>query len=94
MAAMNDALRPDLEVILDQLGMDLEPAGEVTRCADWVQEVPSAVWTVRHGLGRRPLVQVVVGDEVVTPASVRHSADSMTCYIAFQTPTAGTARLV
>lgn len=54
---------------------------------EFAQEMPSMVWTVLHNFGRRPLVQVLVDDEVVA-ADVSH-LDLNTMRVTFSTPQSG-----
>jgi len=57
------------------------------------QALAAATWTIRHGLGRRPLVQLATDDGEVVHADVVH-LDLNTALVAFAQPATGTARLV
>jgi hypothetical protein len=52
-----------------------------------IQTVPSAGWTVHHGLNRLPNVSVLLGDETIGVA-VQH-IDNNTLYIPFSIPVTG-----
>lgn len=56
------------------------------------QSTPSAGWTVAHGLGHKPLVQVEVGGEVVL--SDIQFIDDNNLFIEFASACSGTATLI
>lgn len=61
------------------------------------QSVPSADWTIPHGLGARPLVSVQVLEQgavqVILPKSVEYP-DDQTVVVRFSVARSGTARLI
>lgn len=57
------------------------------------QEMPSALWTINHNLGRRPNVEVRSTGGVVMVGEVVHMSSNQV-RVAFATPLAGSARLI
>ena len=57
------------------------------------QSQAAARWTIAHNLGYAPTVQAVSVGGVQMLASVTHLSDTV-CLLDFNTPVAGTARLV
>ena len=68
------------------------PAGQV---ADYVftQASPSALWTINHNLGRKPLVSLLTVGGVLMQGDVLHVSDNQV-QASFATIVAGTARLL
>lgn len=64
----------------------------ITAGLTFTQSVPALVWTVNHGLGILPFVQVRDINGNVIIAAITH-IDANTCEIEHNTATAGTARI-
>ncbi len=60
---------------------------------NFVQGTPSATWTINHGLGVKPVVDVTVDGQKMYPMSVEHITDNQ-LVLTFSVPRAGKARLV
>lgn len=59
---------------------------------EFVQPVPSAMWTIRHGLSRRPEIEVYAADGSVVEGE-RAFPDDATVVLTFSRPIAGAAYL-
>lgn len=66
------------------------PAGPPSGFHTHVQASASALWTVNHNLGRRPIVQVETVGGALMVADVIHISNN-TFQVAFDSPSSGVA---
>jgi len=85
----NTVSRTVSEVILRQVGIQGPKGDDASPSFVHTQTFLNSSWTVTHNLDRRPLLQLIVGGEVVAARVTYPSLNS--ALVEFATPVVGTA---
>lgn len=86
-------IEPPAEIVIEVLGAGLRgPPGPPGASFNFTQATPSALWTINHELGFRPVVALFTVGGIAFVGQIQHTSANQTL-VHLNSPMAGSARL-